>query len=561
MHEDKFQAVQSDAGTGETAALEFVQEVARERGWDVRGIATWTTGARGLQYATGIKRQTVAAFLTERDEQIRRLQAELRQLEVDFAHASGIIPSVKRVAKRDLDMVDRGFAPGRYVFDSKSGEVLKATTDSWHPFNTFGVKLQDAGQARKSDAEYGMQKAERFVERLRERSRHTAGSIQETLGRSLTSYEMAATLEAKAARAEHREQGVEDRARLRSYLTKTAQIENLVATGNAGGKRSLLLMDESSMTGAKDSARITEIARDMGARVVLQGDIKQHASVAAGGAFLQAQEGGIDLSKIEETRRFDQATAQQRRAIAEMKQGRYAAALEALDVTLGRDVYGTAATRFVEIRRELLNGGIIEPKIGIVAITNEDRNEANKAVREALRKEGLITRPDYRKQHLDAPKLTQQQFQYLPALASEKVDHLTALREYQSLGIRRDELLIVVRYDLNPNRLTVQREDGQSVEVDPSRHTKFSFAGWRSVIMLWVTRSRRERTLALPGTLNGLRMARVESSLRLTSRGPEFDGRIARRRSSQTGSYVSLTTLIPKRPKRSRAWRTIEKSS
>jgi hypothetical protein len=46
MHEDKFQGVQGDAGTGKTAALEFVQEVARERGWETRGIATSTTGAR-----------------------------------------------------------------------------------------------------------------------------------------------------------------------------------------------------------------------------------------------------------------------------------------------------------------------------------------------------------------------------------------------------------------------------------------------------------------------------------------------------------------------------------
>lgn len=476
MHADKFQGIQGDAGTGKTAALEFVEEVARERGWDMRGIATSTTGARELEKATGIQSQTVAAFLTERDERIRMLQGELRRLEVDFAHTPGTIPAVKRVSKRDLDMDARGFSPGRYVFDSKSGEVMKSETGAWHPLNTLGVKLQDAGQARKSGGDSRLQDAEKFSDRFRAQTARGVGSLQEALGRSLASYEVVAIDEAKAARSEHRAQNVEERERLRSYLTKTAQVENLLATGNAEGKRFLLVMDESSMTGAKDSARIAEIARDMGARVVLQGDIKQHGSVSAGRAFLQTQKGGINLSTIEETRRFDNATAQQKQAIAEMKQGRFADALMALDTTLTSDLYKTTAERFVENRKQVIGEGITEPKIGVVTVTNNDRKEANIAIREALRAEGVITCVDRTKQHLDDPKLTEQQAQFVPALAREKVDHLTALRDYKSLGIEREELLRVVSYDLNNNRLVLQRENGKTVELDPSKHTRFSFA-------------------------------------------------------------------------------------
>jgi conjugative relaxase-like TrwC/TraI family protein len=475
MHEDKFQGIQGDAGTGKTAALEFVQEVARERGWETRGIATSTTGARELEKATGIRSQTVAAFLTERDERIKMLQGELRQLEVEFAHSPGTIPQVKRVAKRDLHLEGSGFGPGRYVFDSKSGEVLKAETGAWHPLNTLGIKLQDGGQARRAGGEEQLQRAETFGDRFRARASQAAGNVQEAVGRSLASYEVVGRPEAKAARAEHREQNVQERARLRSYLTKTAQIENLLATGNAEGKPFLLVMDESSMTGAKDSARISEIARDMGARVVLQGDTKQHGSVSAGRAFLQTQEGGINLSKIEETRRFDNATAQQKKAIAEMKQGRFAPALQALDTTLTNDLYATTAERFIENRKQLLSEGITDPKIGVVAITNEDRKEANKAIRAALREEGVISGPDHKKQHLDDPKLTGQQYQFVPSLAQEKVDRLTALKDYKSLGIAREEMLTVVEYDLNRNRLVLQRENGKLVEIDPSKHTRFSF--------------------------------------------------------------------------------------
>jgi conjugative relaxase-like TrwC/TraI family protein len=476
MHEDKFQGIQGDAGTGKTAALEFVQEVARDRGWETRGIATSTTGARELENATGIRSQTVAAFLTERDQRIRMLEAGLRQLEVDFAHAPGTVPRVKRVAKRDLDMEERGYTPGRYVFDSKSGEVLKSATGAWHPLNTLGIKLHDGGQARRLDEERKLQQAERFGDRFRARVGRSAGALQEALGRSLAGYEVVGRAEAVAARTEHRVHNVLERERLRAYLTRTAQIQNLLTTGNAEGKRFLLVMDESSMTGTKDSARISEIARDMGARVVLQGDVKQHSSVSAGRAFLQTQQGGINVSRIEETRRFDNATAEQKKAIAEMKLGRYAAALASLDTTLSNDLYATVAARFIENRRALLSEGIAEPRIGVVTLTNADRKEANKAVRAALRDEGVIKGPEHRKQHLDDPKLTEQQYRFVPALAQERVDRLTALRVYESLGIARDDMLTVVDYDLNRNRLVLASERGRTIELDPSKHTKFSFA-------------------------------------------------------------------------------------
>lgn len=476
MHEDKFQGIQGDAGTGKTAALEFVQEVARAKGWEIRGIATSTTGARELETATRIPSQTVAAFMIERDERIRMLTAELQQLEVDFAHSPGLTPTVKRVAKRDLHMDSDGYAPGRYVFDSKRGEVLKAATGGWHPLNTMGIKLHDAGQDRKLGAQQTLKQAETFGDRLRGHVTRSAGGIQEKSGRGLATYEIVEQGEAWAARAEHRQQNVEERERLRAYLTKTAQIQNLLNTGNDAGKRMLIVMDESSMTGTKDSARLSEIARDLGARVVLQGDIKQHGSVAAGRAFLQTQQGGINLSKIEETRRFDSATAQQKAAITMAKQGQFARALTQLDTTVSADIYETTAQRYVANRKELISAGIVDPKVGVVTIINDDRKAANVAVRAALRGEGGVTGADFKKQHLDDPKLTQQQYHFVPSLADMKVDRLVALRDYKSLGIARGEMLTVKEYDLDRNLLLLQNERGKMITLDPAKHSKFSFA-------------------------------------------------------------------------------------
>ncbi len=45
MHRDQFQGIQGDAGTGKTAALEFVREVAEGKGWSVQGVATTSSAA------------------------------------------------------------------------------------------------------------------------------------------------------------------------------------------------------------------------------------------------------------------------------------------------------------------------------------------------------------------------------------------------------------------------------------------------------------------------------------------------------------------------------------
>ncbi|MDL5400810.1 AAA family ATPase, partial [Escherichia coli] len=69
-----------------------------------------------------------------------------------------------------------------------------------------------------------------------------------------------------------------------------------------------IVMDESSLTGAFDTEKISNLAREIGARVVFQGDTKQYGSVAAGRAFEQAKNSGMKVSVLQETRRFDKAT-------------------------------------------------------------------------------------------------------------------------------------------------------------------------------------------------------------------------------------------------------------
>jgi ATP-dependent exoDNAse (exonuclease V) alpha subunit len=266
---------------------------------------------------------------------------------------------------------------------------------------------------------------------------------------------------------------------VKTFETKTAQVENLRKTGNVDGKKMLLIMDESSMAGAKDMARVSRISTEIGQRVVFQGDIKQYGSVAAGKAFTQMQEGGINLSKIEKTKRFDNATAPTKRAIEEMKLGNYSGALEGLDRTLANgldDLYVKVVGRYMDNRSELKQQGHVEPKVGIVAITNKDRKAINVAVREALKSGGEISRIEFQKEHLNDPTLTAAQQKYVPALTEKMVDRVTALRNYRSLGIVKDETLKIVGHNMASNTLTLENARGKKITIDPSKSVNFSFA-------------------------------------------------------------------------------------
>jgi hypothetical protein len=77
---------------------------------------------------------------------------------------------------------------------------------------------------------------------------------------------------------------------------------------------------------------------------------------------------------------------------------------------------------------------------------------------------------------LDDPKLTSQEYEYVPSILKNNIDRVTALRDYRSLGIANEETLKIVGYDINKNLLVLERESGAQLTLDPSKYSKFSFA-------------------------------------------------------------------------------------
>ena len=152
------------------------------------------------------------------------------------------------------------------------------------------------------------------------------------MGQTLSVFEQVGTVEATLARSTlytNREAPRDPLAR--ELELRRAELFNLKTSGTADGRRTLLVMDEASLAGARDAAKVSSLARSIGARVDYQGDSKQHGSVPAGRAFEQAQSVGMNISLLRETRRFDNATPQVKAAILDMKANRFAEAIDRLD--------------------------------------------------------------------------------------------------------------------------------------------------------------------------------------------------------------------------------------
>ena len=520
MHPDAYQAVQGDAGTGKTAALEFVREVAQSKGWLVRGVAVSASAAQELQAGSGIESQTLARMFAERETAARLLQLEITALRAEIAKlqspgdgaqregAAMETPPRIEVQKLQARSADIDFGQNRYTFDHAKGEVFKGTGGLQAKMaeyllelsarlrageapqsrsRSMGVKLHMQrpseqgttqgidGVAQSAAHSVAQSSAQSAVHGLTHRVAKTAGAWGEALMR----YQKVGTVEAIAARNALYAFKADAQERLTSALrTRQAELTNLTTRGNTVGANTLLVMDESSMGGVHDMVKYSAMANALGARVVIQGDEKQHGSVLAGRAFVQIKQAGTKVSTLEQTRRFDKATAQTKDALALMTLGQYGQAMTKLDTrqVLDADLASAVGKRFIENYEELKARGIEVPKVGVVTVTNNDRKAINITVQTQMRAKGYVAAERFRKDHLDDPKLTPAQQRTVSKLAKASVDRLIFRKDYKEIGVNRGDVLVVTGMDIAANRITVQNAAGLEVRVNPDWHDYFSAA-------------------------------------------------------------------------------------
>jgi conjugative relaxase-like TrwC/TraI family protein len=477
LHADSYQGIQGSAGTGKTAALEFVKEVAEHKGWNVLGMATSSTAAKELGHSSGINSMTVAGFLYDKENAAKLLAAELAILKTEINAIDARIskePSSVEVHKLNVKNGDLNLGTHYYAFDNAKGEVYRSSNSIT---NQIGHWLKNTGESSVQQSSELLKNAQSLRESLVAKTMNRSGFVAESLGRKLISYERVITAEAIAARSTLilDQQGVKASLN-REYQKKESQLENLKRFGNLEGKKTLLVMDEASLTGVHDTEKITRLASDMGARVVFQGDTKQLSSVAAGRAFGQAQQAGMNVSALEETRRFDRATQNTKKAIEMMGNRDYSGAIAILDrkEVSQADLAKTVATRYWENLQEVRSEGVERPRIDVVTLTNIDRKQINEQVHEILKEKGEIDNAGFKKEHLDDPKLTKAEQRYVSMLESKGVNALVFRKSYREIGVKNGEQISIVKFDSEKNRIYAKNTDGKEIVFNPMRQDFFS---------------------------------------------------------------------------------------
>ena len=476
MHGDRIQGVQGDAGTGKTAVLEFVREAIESKNMIPMGIASTSSAAKELEASSGIKSQTIAGFLIDREKALRLAQIELSDLQANLMrYKNPTHTEISRIEVHRLQLNSEGIKQGevRYTFDNERGTVFKSPDDLRNKLGNF---LLDVSAAQKNNSPQSKIKQESVLDRLRDLTMAKGHELAESLGRGLTTYEKTGTVEAIAARNALYLKKDHELSNLKFQIgTKQAEISNLETKGNKAGRNIYLFMDESSMTGTKDAVDILRIVKNYDMQLVIQGDIKQHGSVPAGRFFAQAQEAGMNMSFLQETRRFDKATVQTKDAALLMGAGKMAQAIDKLDrfEVKNDELSRAVAQRYAINLEQLKERGVSSPRVGVVTVTNNDRKAINAAVHDILIEKGLLTGPSLVKEHLDNPKLSEAEQMHSHLLRGAGVDHLVFRKDYKELGIKNKDVVQVKGFGAN-NSVTILNSQGKEVTLNPKQADWFT---------------------------------------------------------------------------------------
>ncbi len=234
-------------------------------------------------------------------------------------------------------------------------------------------------------------------------------------------------------------------------------IAALATRGYAGlDGRTLLVVDEAGMVGARDMHALLSAADKAGARVLLVGDTQQLKAVSAGKPFAQLQAGGMTTAELREIQR--QQDPQLKAAVELAAGGEVHASLKRIEhhvvqIERHQDRHQKIAAEYAALKPEERDRTLI------VAGTHLAREAINDQVREAI---GLAGR-GHEVTTLSGKDLTEAQ--RLRTVSYQAGDMVRADRDYKQLGLERGDFARVV--DGRAGVVTLERADGQRVEWRP----------------------------------------------------------------------------------------------
>ncbi len=231
--------------------------------------------------------------------------------------------------------------------------------------------------------------------------------------------------------------------------------------------REVWIVDEASMLSARDAEQVLERARDAQARLVLVGDVRQLGSVAAGRAFGQLQDSGMNTHKLAEIVR--QTNDHTREAVEALLKGDAATAFAALDDGGGEVVeHADDDVRHARIARDFARLSPAErARTLVLDPTRVGRQQLTDAIRAELRRDGTLGNRAMVATVLESCGLTDAQRTHA---ASYRLGTIVLFRSNDDeYGLRRDTAYRVDGIDPSANTLRLLDPANQAIAWDPAQ--------------------------------------------------------------------------------------------
>ena len=278
------------------------------------------------------------------------------------------------------------------------------------------------------------------------------------------------------------ESGIASTTTARHLIDAEQALRGQPTSAQAPHTRELRIMDEASMAGQREFAKVLRTTEAAGARTVFLGDRLQHQSVAAGKAFEQAQ-AHMPTRELGESSMRRQRTEHMKDAVKAVLDRRFDDAMkriEVREVNPNQAALPPDATR--EQKREAAradNAEVIKNLAGyvfaqspedraktiILTATNADRRAINGAIRTAMRDRKEIAGEDVTVQTLRQSDLTTQEAKRAQNYTAGQIVETSTKTQHHDKG----ELFEILKTDSRTNTLRVRASDGREQLIDPAR--------------------------------------------------------------------------------------------
>ncbi len=230
----------------------------------------------------------------------------------------------------------------------------------------------------------------------------------------------------------------------------------------------VLLVDEASVVDLRDLVALERHVRSAGGKLVLVGDPQQLGSIGPGAPLRELPRHVPTYELLENRRQVEQW---ERRAVEDLRHGRMAEAVAALDAH-GRIVYAEGESRqakralIAKAAQDYLAARDQGQTVALMAATHKDRLALNATIRPELIRRGEVAASGMKAGELEI------------AVG----DTLQMLKNSPKLGVKNSHLVHVERIDKEAGSAEVRRPDGEVVAVDRLYLGKYAAHGYAETV-------------------------------------------------------------------------------